>query len=550
MLAAIYERLVRRRILTTDALRAVIGSANGSALTAEELLTARGIPKHELLHCLTETFGCPAIEYDEGVIVAQQVLRRVDAERLKQALWFPLSLGAGRAEVIAWNPRDPGVLADVQKTLGVANIDLLAALPSDIIRIIEHNQDLNPAFPTAAGRTPLAKVRTFFADRRSLFACQRTTLAQGRTGLAFQRTGVSFITIALVLYRVFGLGWLAPLEAVLLAAGVLMTVDGLRWYLPARAMASRQPDCLMTKGERGSSVLSASWDSDAPNFDRSERVEGAGSLRQGWQDLSPVMRRRFLASDRTDYAEERTLLACLRTRMARARTGLAFGRTGIALVGLGIALLRLDQFRALFWTWFDGALILLGIVQLGEGLIWYLPGRRAGNEGLLSVQQSRGQPTIWEFLFPPEHGRPESAAGPSCRLTVTASQSPGIWATTGLALERTVLAERRNVMARLRTVMARSRTGLAFIRTGMSIGAIGAGLLASFGMTSPAWAALYGAMVLTGGLFVADGLYWHLPAERMRREFPYCYCDVEITIPDYGKPVRSWATAVFSHDDL
>jgi len=550
MLTTIYERLVRRHLLTMDALRAVIVSANGSARTVEELLTARGIPKHELLHCLTETFGCPAIEYEEGLIVAQQVLRRVDAERLKQALWFPLSLGADRAEVIAWNPRDPGILGDVKKTLGVTNVDLLAALPSDLIRIIEHNQDLNPMFPSAAGRTPLAKVRTFLADRRSLFACQRTTLAQGRTGLAFQRTGVSFITIALLLYRVFGFGWLAPLDAVLLVAGVFMTADGLRWYLPARAIAFQQPDCPMTKGERGSSVLTTTWDGDAPQFDRSGRVDGAGELRARWQDLSPVMRRRFLASDRTDYAEERTLLACLRTRMARARTGLAFGRTGIALVGLGIALLRLEQFRTLFWTWFDVALILLGIVQLGEGLIWYLPGRRAGNEGLTSVEQSSKQSTIWESLFPPAHGRPESASGVSCRLPVTASQSPGIWATTGLALERTVLAERRNVMARLRTVMARSRTGLAFIRTGMSIAAVGAGLLVSFGMTSPAWAALYGAMVLAGGLFVADGLYWHLPAERMRREFPYCYCDVEITIPDYGKPSRSWTTAVFSHDDI
>ena len=84
----------------------------------------------------------------------------------------------------------------------------------------------------------------------------------------------------------------------------------------------------------------------------------------------------------------------------------------------------------------------------------------------------------------------------------------------------------------------------------MSVAAIGAGLLVSFGTSSTAWAMLYGAMVLTGGLFVADGLYWHLPAERMRREFPYCYCDVEITIPDYGKPARTWGTAVFSHDDL
>ena len=550
ILIMIYQRLVRRNLLTDEALRSIVARSKGSPRTAEALLIDRGIPKHELLLCLTGTFNCPAVEFEESVIVAQTLLRRVDAERLKRALWFPLSLGDDRAEVVTWNPGDPDIAADVERTLGVANIDFRAALPSDIIRIIEHNQDLNPSFPPAAGRTPLAKVRTFFADRRSLFACHRTTLAQGRTGLAFQRTGVSFITIALVLYRVAGLGWLAPLEVVLLASGLLMTVDGLRWYLPARSIASKQPNCRMTDGERGSSVLMATWEGDEPHFARSEQVESSESLRAGWQDLSPVMRRRFLASDRTDYAEERTLLACFRTRMARARTGLAFGRTGIALVGLGIALLRLGQFRTPFWTLFDAGLILLGIAQLAEGLFWYLPGRRAGIEGLTSIQRTGDRPTIWGSLFPPAHGRPEAASGVSCRLPLTQSQSPGIWATTGLALERTVLAERRNVMARLRTIMARSRTGLAFVRTGMSIAAIGAGLLVSFGTSSIAWAALYGAMVLAGGLFVADGLYWHLPAERMRREFPYCYCDIEITIPDYGKPVRTWGTAVFSHDDL
>lgn len=550
MLYTIYQRLVRRSILTDTTLRAIIGEANGSLRTTEELLTARGIPKHELLHCLTETFGCPAVEYDEGVIVAQQVLRRVDVERLKQALWFPISLSADRAEVIAWNPRDPALVADVQRTLGVTNVDFLAALPSDLVRIIEHNQDVNPSFPPAAGRTPLAKVRTFLADRRSLFACRRTSLAQGRTGLAFQRTGVSFITIALVLYRIFGFGWLSPLQAALLVVGVFMAADGLRWYLPARSMAKKQIDCRMTDGERGTSVLAATWDGDTPRFDRSERVEGAESLRAKWQDLSPVMRRRFLASDRTDYAEERTLLGCLRTRMARARTGLAFARTGIALVGLGIALLRLEQFGSPSWTWFDVLLILLGSAQISEGLLWYLPGRRAGNDGFASIRRTGGQQTVWDSLFPPAHLRPEGAAGRSCRLPVTASQAPGIWATTGLALERTVLAERRNVMARLRTSMARSRTGLAFIRTGMSIAAIGAGLLVSFGTSSPVWAVLYMALVLTGGLFIADGLYWHLPAERMRKEFPYCYCDVEITFPDYGRPARTWATAAFSHDDI
>ncbi len=97
--------------------------------------------------------------------------------------------------------------------------------------------------------------------------------------------------------------------------------------------------------------------------------------------------------------------------------------------------------------------------------------------------------------------------------------------------------------------MARSRTGLAFVRTGMMLCALGGGLLVYFGESSLPWTALYAALLAAGALLVADGLWWHLPAERSRRQLPYCYCDVELPIPDYGKPARSWAKAVFSHDD-
>jgi uncharacterized membrane protein YidH (DUF202 family) len=236
--------------------------------------------------------------------------------------------------------------------------------------------------------------------------------------------------------------------------------------------------------------------------------------------------------------------------MARARTGLAFTRTGIAFVGLGIALVRIEALHGTFWTAFDTTLILLGAAAILEGLWWYAPGRSAGAAGLAFVRASLDRPTIWDSLFPPMHRQPEGGNGPLCRPRVTATEAPGIWATTGLALERTVLAERRNVMARLRTIMARSRTGLAFIRTGMSISAVGAGLLVTFGASSTSWNVLEGALILVGLLFIADGLFWHLPAERVRRQFPYCYCDMDISVPDYGTPARFWQQAVFSHDDL
>ncbi|MEJ2314020.1 MAG: DUF202 domain-containing protein [Nitrospirota bacterium] len=127
------------------------------------------------------------------------------------------------------------------------------------------------------------------------------------------------------------------------------------------------------------------------------------------------------------------------------------------------------------------------------------------------------------------------------------SHKPGIWATTGLALERTILADRRNVMARLRTVMARARTAMAFIRTGLSIGAVGTGLLVYFGVGNFTWAVFEILLIIAGLLLIADGLFWYVPAEKLKCQLPYCFGDMEIFMPDYRVPARQWKKVVFSH---
>ncbi len=548
MLNGRFERLVSRNLLAREELERILRESEDSGDYPEEMLMKRGIPKHELLFCLSEYYNHPFIEYDENVAASYFVTKRLDMERQKNVLWFPLSIKQESAEVIAYEPDSASVIEDIRKTLGVTRIDFIVALPSDLIRIIENSYDVNPNFPPSGARTPLAKVRTFLAERRSLFACYRTSFAKGRTGLAFIRTGLSFMTIALVLLKIFGAGYILIVEALLFVGGTLMTVDGFIWYLPARKVARKRLICNPTKPTWGTTVLEVSNTGDSPYFHRTDPVEGAAELRAGWSGLSPVMRRRFLASDRTDFAEERTVLACYRTIMARARTGLAFTRTGIAFAGLGIALLR-QQSHIGTWTIFYSSLIAVGVLMLMEGFYWYLPGRRAGREGLQSVLRMGSLETIWDFVFPPNHKGPIRDEA-SFALFLRKACSPGIWATTGLALERTVLAERRNVMARLRTIMARSRTGMAFIRTGMSISAVGAGLLVYFGLGSIPWAIFNFVLLAAGLLLIADGLYWHIPAERIRRQFPYCFGDMEIVVPDYGKPTCNWGKAVFTNDEL
>lgn len=545
MLNKKFERLVKRGLFSETELEKAINEAVLSGIDPGDRFMALGVPKYEILFCLSEFYGYPFVEFDESVIASYFITMRLSMEKLKRSLWFPLSVRQGHAEVVACDPSDPYVARDIKDTLGVESIDFLVALHADLIRIIEHNFDVNPDFPASAGRTPLAKVRTFLADRRSFMACNRTSLAKGRTGLAFLRTGISFIAVAIVLFRVFGPGFLTIFEAALLISGIVMTVDGILWYIPARKTGRRALDCCSTEATWGTTVLQVRDPGNNPLFERSAIVAGAAELRSRWSNLSPVMRRRFLASDRTDFAEERTVLACYRTKMARARTGLAFTRTGVAFIGLGIALLR--QFRTGPWTFFDASLITIGLAMAAEGFYWYLPGRRAGALSFDSVCSSHFKRSIWDFAFPPalSHPDPDYKSIPPVRP----SYSPGIWATTGVALERTVLADRRNVMARLRTVMARSRTGLAFIRTGVGISSTGMGLLVYFGLSSAAWAVFNTSLVLIGLALIADGLYWHLPAEKIKKQYPYCFGEIEITIPDYGKPCRLWRKVVFSCDE-
>lgn len=543
-----FNRLVKRGIFSRQQLENLVHDATEAGVRIEDVLCAKGVPRHEILFCLSEYYECPFVEFDEGLIVSQQIIRRMDMERLKRALWLPLSIMQDKAEVIACCPDDRLVRDDIQNTLNVKTIEFKVALPADLVRIIEHNQDLNPGFPPSGGRTPLAKVRTFLADTRSTLAYYRTALAKGRTGLAFLRTGLSFIAIAMVLFRIFGVGYLTIAEALLFAAGAVMTIDGMKWYLPARSVARKPLACAPTEPTGGTTLLEVSDPGDAPIFTRSREVVGAEKLRKNWSNLSPVMRRRFLASDRTDFAEERTILACYRTLMARARTGLSFTRTGIAFIGLGIALLR--QFHDGLWVVVDGAFILLGGAMVAEGFYWYLPGRHAGAKGSQAVKSSEDKPSIWDAVFPLLFKHKELETVRTSFPPVKGFQSPGIWATTGLALERTLLAERRNVMARLRTIMARSRTGMAFIRTGMSISAVGLGLLVYFGAGNLWWTFFDAVLMLAGLLFIADGLYWNIPAENTRKQFPYCYGELELTVPDYGTPARAWRKAVFSDDDL
>ena len=82
----------------------------------------------------------------------------------------------------------------------------------------------------------------------------------------------------------------------------------------------------------------------------------------------------------------------------------------------------------------------------------------------------------------------------------------------------------------------------------MSVAAVGSGLLVYFGTAGFMWVVLDVVLIISGMVFVADGIYWHVPAETIKKQFPYCFGDMEIIMPDYGVPARYWQKVVFSND--
>lgn len=92
---------------------------------------------------------------------------------------------------------------------------------------------LNPV-PASKERTYLARERNVLAAQRTLAACYRTIYSRARTGLAFIRTGVAFLSLGLGFLEYFSLSLFSVIDSFLIAAGFLMTVDGVLWYMPAR----------------------------------------------------------------------------------------------------------------------------------------------------------------------------------------------------------------------------------------------------------------------------------------------------------------------------
>jgi uncharacterized membrane protein YidH (DUF202 family) len=108
--------------------------------------------------------------------------------------------------------------------------------------LASHSTILFPS-PASKERTHLARERNVLAGQRTVAGCYRAIYARARTGLAFIRTGVSVTGFGLGLIGYFGFSLLTIFDAALVLAGLMLVVDGVRWYMPVRKEQSEIPRC-------------------------------------------------------------------------------------------------------------------------------------------------------------------------------------------------------------------------------------------------------------------------------------------------------------------
>jgi len=344
-----------------------------------------GLPRRVLLEALAAHFQCPAIEYDERLPIPPELLRAVSGKRLAARGWFPvIKDGDGTVVIAAADPSDPALHAEVAEMLGEGPFEYRVALPDDIRWYIQDFLHAQPGKLVGTERTGHAFWRNSMAQWRTRLACYRTDMAKARTALASVRDGLAFTTIANTLLRSPKLHVPMFLALAVLVAGLALVINGLPIYLRVRKSRMTPPrDQTLVEVTAATLHFLESYHfieqaGGEPTPTKATMLARLGDLLGNYCTIlwpePGSQERTHLARERNVLAAQRTIGACYRTLYARARTGLAFVRTGVSFTSIGIGLI--SYFGLSFNTPFDTMLVVIGLLLVSDGLLWYWPVRK------------------------------------------------------------------------------------------------------------------------------------------------------------------------------
>lgn len=372
-------------ISTEQLAAATRGAAERQVALTHILHYEYNIPREVLLQALEEYYKCPPTEYDERLPIPSEMLNRIRAAGTFTDDWFPVTKDIdGSIVVAAADPQDPELAARVTEVLGPGRYEFRVALQDDIAWFKQDFIHAPVGELIGTERTGLAYWRNIMAQWRTRMACYRTDLAKARTALALGRAGLALTTIAETLWRSSVFNVDAKLSLGISIVGLLLIICSASIYLGVRRSRLTPPRD-QTLVEVTAATLSFLEDFHFPALaeintkpSKSTMLSRLGDFLADYSTIIfpvPASRERtHLARERNVLAAQRTIAACYRTIYSRARTGLAFIRTGVYFISISIGLL--SYFRLGVNTPFDVILLLVGLLLIVDGLLWYMPVRR------------------------------------------------------------------------------------------------------------------------------------------------------------------------------
>ncbi len=371
-----------------EAYRSAVAEALEQGLDPTDALLAVGFSPEAALAGLAGQCRVEAVQYDERLSVAPELLAHIDHALLADGRWFPLALEPDGAVLVASSsPGHPDTAAEVRRHFPGRDIRWRVALRRDVRWYAEDFLRRAGGGQIGVERTCLAYWRNTMANWRTKLACYRTDMARARTSLNVMRWGLGLVALGNSLERSGRLAGGSPLFLGLLAAGLAIAAACFWSYLRVRR-PSGAPPSVQTLVEVTAATLQFLEEFHFLDEGRPGRIQPQEPTKPTMLgrlgdflachstilDPSASFRQRItLARERNVLAAQRTVCACYRTIASRGRTGLALLRTGVAIACLGLGLIKYFGVSPL--TAFDGLLVLAGAAMVVDGALWYWPVR-------------------------------------------------------------------------------------------------------------------------------------------------------------------------------
>jgi type II secretory ATPase GspE/PulE/Tfp pilus assembly ATPase PilB-like protein/GAF domain-containing protein len=149
-----FDNLLARGRITGEALNAAIAEARRRQVDVESILMDQHkVPRAELGASLSQYYGVPFVEFDEKIVPPSDLLKSLNLDYLKRAMWIPIRREEHAIVVLIDNPHDLRKTDEISQLLHHETVSFVVGLPKDIRAIVTAaaNQSANESISEILG---------------------------------------------------------------------------------------------------------------------------------------------------------------------------------------------------------------------------------------------------------------------------------------------------------------------------------------------------------------------------------------------------------------